>query len=944
MQKLLKPFWIVASHTFPVVILFFLYANQYTIIKTLLSEKNVFYWLVFGIGLGVLALAGGLYAAYLQYRRQPVSLTYAVLALILNIIFIYSFMANSHEIIPVSIPMWMLFPNNLIILVFTFLMPSLVYSLLVIIIHITPPGEKKKALPDFLKAIVIPFVYYFFFQIMVPLMNIPGSHAYFIHVMVIVSVIFFILFFLFLIRAIYILTVNKSHVLSKYDYLWRILVAIILPLIGLTLNNGGMPGFANFSEDDGVGIFGDFSNRWFYILALLNGIFLCLPATENMRYRLSLFIARSVTFPFTLYFFIVFLPLLPFSLPAVFVYGTGLLVMAPVILFVLHVNALSQDYKFLKDLVSERVLRPLFVSNVVIIPVILFFSFLQDRKVLDEALEYMYYPNYSKEYSIDRSSLENTLSVVKQLKQRQGFLISSVPYITSLYNWLVLDNLTLSDYRINHIERVFFGEEKKDSGPLPGGSDVVGISDVSVTSFFDQEQNAWISWVDLTIRNNDAQALMEEYATVFELPVGCWIADYYLYVGEKKEAGVLAERRSALWVYRQIRDVRRDPGILYYLNGRRVAFRVFPFAGGEVRQTGIQFIHHQPVTLNIDGHEIALGHDRAKVQPETVSVGNVYFIPAERKKELPLVQRKPYFHFLVDVSAQKDELKEDFISRIHSLVTKWPDLAADARMSFVNSTVATVPFDQEWISRYHQQRFDGGFFLDRAIRKALWDAHRKKNAGYPVLVVVTDSLEKAVLDDDYSEMKPAFPESDLFFVLDANHALHAHSLVHQPRSAVATSPAAGAFEYQVREYRFPDGTVTYLADNDEPEIFLQHDTFEVDTTKIREKNWYAGLLLQGKLISHAFHPELEEAEWLDMVRFSFLTKLMLPLTSYIVVENEAQKEVLMRKQQQVLAGNKALDLTENPRGMSEPGMLSLALFLLALLLLLRTIKRQRKAA
>ena len=51
---------------------------------------------------------------------------------------------------------------------------------------------------------------------------------------------------------------------------------------------------------------------------------------------------------------------------------------------------------------------------------------------------------------------------------------------------------------------------------------------------------------------------------------------------------------------------------------------------------------------------------------------------------------------------------------------------------------------------------------------------------------------------------------------------------------------------------------------------------------------------------------------------------MTPVTSYLVVENEAQKAILKKKQEQILSGNKSLDPDEDTQRMSEPSFWILA--------------------
>ena len=52
---------------------------------------------------------------------------------------------------------------------------------------------------------------------------------------------------------------------------------------------------------------------------------------------------------------------------------------------------------------------------------------------------------------------------------------------------------------------------------------------------------------------------------------------------------------------------------------------------------------------------------------------------------------------------------------------------------------------------------------------------------------------------------------------------------------------------------------------------------------------------------------------------------MSPVTSYLVVENEAQKAMLKKKQEQALSGNKSLDLGEDTQRMSEPSLILLTI-------------------
>ena len=66
---------------------------------------------------------------------------------------------------------------------------------------------------------------------------------------------------------------------------------------------------------------------------------------------------------------------------------------------------------------------------------------------------------------------------------------------------------------------------------------------------------------------------------------------------------------------------------------------------------------------------------------------------------------------------------------------------------------------------------------------------------------------------------------------------------------------------------------------------------------------------------------------------------MTPLTSYIVLETEEQKQRLLAKQKQMLAGHKALDADNQIQNMSEPPLWLITL-LLFLFLCIKELKQR----
>jgi len=900
------------------------------VIHTLLPAASVQLWKLLGgmlLGLGV----GTLGYALAQWRRgRELPLAYAATVLPAFLLYLYLYGIYADELVPSAVPRWM-GGDDVLLYGFTFLMPTLAHALFLLVVQLTPQVERAPLWSNFGLALGLPILWYLLCQLILPLFN-GWSSQFGNHVVVVLTVVGTLLALFFLLRGVYVLGWQKNSRWSVPALVWKVPITLLLPVLGLLVNGGRLWHELGSS----IGIFGDFSTFWFYALAVLNGVLLCLPNPTQLWLRLLLFVGRSIMLAYTGYFFLVFLPFLPLSLLAVVAVGVGFLMLTPLVLSVVHVRELALDYQYLCGFFSAGLLQAALLLGVAVLPLSITATYLHDRAVLHRALAYVYTPTYGTNESVGAESLRNTLAVVQQHKDRNGSLVGShLPYLSTYFNWLVLDNLTLSDEKIRTMQQIFMGTQdvvlaaRRQRETLPAAEVIPPrLSRLHATSQFDSLQQTWVSLVDLEIRNT-TQTDNLEYATTITLPVGCWVDDYYLYINGRKEPGILAEKRAATWVFNQIRNENRDPGLLSYESGNRVALRVFPLAAGETRRTGVRVLHRDATELVIDGAHIALGTPAAvpaKQAPAPASVGRgVAYVSATEKKRLPLVQRRPYYHFLLDVSTGKAPQAARYAHRVEELMRQNPS-AGPARFSLVNAYVMPVPATI-WPHALTTTTYAGGYFLDRALREVLVEAYQHPQGSYPVLVAVTDSLEHAVLPGNLADFDLTCPESDVFYQLHPGTGeLTAHSLHTRPMAAL---PSVDSLEPQpVRVWPNAQRPVAYLPNDDQPSLVLLDS--ELPAVSAAPHTWQAGLQLQGQWLSSVLYPAAADSSRLALIQGSFRTGILTPLTAFLSLENEAQKAALRRKQQQTLAAHAALDTQEVQR-MSEPGWVACALLLGALL-------------
>ncbi|MCZ8343800.1 MAG: MSEP-CTERM sorting domain-containing protein [Leptospira sp.] len=916
MLKLRNPKWLFFTNSIPILILIAISFGQFQVFKSLLDETQYKTWIYFLSGLTSLLIFNFVYALFLNWKNKSVPIWFVCFTILSHILFLYLFGYHMHQILPRSIPPWMV-SDNIGALVFGFLMPTIGHALFLLVAEFTSPEKHTKPWRSFLYTIAIPILGYIFTQLIFPIWK-PQNDQFLAHVIVVTAILFTLIFLFFLIRFIYILSQNSTISFRKYELIWKLPIAILFPLAGLALNNGLI--FDYFYK--GEGVFGNFQNIWFYILAFINGLLLCFPNSKLKNFHIWLFFLRSLTFAYTLYFFLVFLPYLPLSIFAIIVFGVGFLMLTPLLLFVIHINQLQIDYEGLKKTYSQVKLTVLFSIAFLTIPSIITVQNLFHRQTLHTALEYLNHPDYSKKYDPSIPSLRNTLDavVLHRKDSRNSIFNVHTPFLTAYFQWIVLDNLTLSNQNLNLLSQIYLNKNIVSERPFRDSSTDVKITKLNQSSKFDERQGFWKSQIDLEITNQTNNPLAE-YITSFELPTGAWITDYYLYVNGKKEQGILAEKKSALWVYSNILNENRDPGILYYQTGNKIIFRVFPFAKKEIRKTGFELIHRENLKFQLEGNSIQLGKPIPN-QILQLETENFIYVSKEKKRTLNKVYRIPNFHFLVDTSEGKKELKEPYKKRLSILKKEYPSLFKNAKISFVNSQIKTIPFSENWENDFLTSSFEGGFFLGRGIETALIHSFQTKN--YEVLVSITDNPTNSIFSKDLADWEFLFPESSIFYFLNEDGQLIVHSLKNNPKAPTIKSKKP-ILSLPVLEYPMQDQTIQYISVTEEPSIILKQDNFSLTKENESGNQWLIAIYLQAKWNTLLLHPETTKENWIPMIQKSFSSKVMIPYTSYLVVENEAQKAALKKKQEEILNSNKSLDPGNTAQRMSEPNIMFILL-------------------
>ncbi|MEI7900402.1 MAG: MSEP-CTERM sorting domain-containing protein [bacterium] len=571
-------------------------------------------------------------------------------------------------------------------------------------------------------------------------------------------------------------------------------VALVLPVAGLLLNKQ-------------IPFPADFQNPWPYLLTLLNGASLMMPETGKLWVDAGVRTLRRVLFPFHCYFFLVFLPFLPLSILAILGMGTGFLILAPTLLFLVHGQILKRDFE--QEAAGSGRRGRVWVRTLLcllVIPLCVVARSELDRCALHRTLDFRYAPDYRKEARllVPPAFVRHVLLNVRHFKDG-----AELPYITNWYNWRVFDNMLLQDAKAEELWRLIVGgeppapvkedlmrnafaslfggktrsPERRGGGtqrPMPRN---VVLTDVqAAASALNGETETCVRLV-MTSRDAAAQA---EYLATLKVPPGVWVSGFKLKIGEKWEDGRVVERKAAEWVYRQIRDVsRRDPAILRYESEDTLLLRVFPFAPRETREVEITFLCPEGYAdaIMIGDRRVTLGDGTLKpvcAWANGVLVKN----PMWTWPEQGALVAMPCEHLLLDCSAGM-AWDENTLTRVVQRVREeWVGVQT-AQVTFANYETTpdlTVRLDDVFATPSELRRgllpSRGAFDADGVLRR-LARQYREKGLGAgqplysPSIVFVGNNVRKAlegVKAETWQAFRSELPEVSVIRVMGLDGA------------------------------------------------------------------------------------------------------------------------------------------------------------------------------
>jgi hypothetical protein len=672
-EKIKSPILLLFITVIPLSLLLILNCSGFYFLSGEIKSDQIYKVIVLFVLLILLIVLPSAAAIFLWIKKRGVPWFLFWLILILAIVYLVTFLFFTDTLFPSTLDWWIVSPFRIVYFQFVFMLPLVFYSLVNLALFSISFSVKKDIIASIGITIAIPIVWYLLFQIAALFDKILNDVSYLL--VMFFMVLTTLLLFLLLIR----ITLRILNAFGKEDggfrFAFVFCISLVLPIGGLLLNTK-----IQFPVDLQIPAV--------YLFTVLNAVAVSLPKTSIDFINSILQKIRIALYPFSIYFFILFLPFLPLSIPAMIFFGGGFLILTPTLLFLIHTKLIYDDFQF--QIISIRKI----ISSLglfLIIPGVLIITTVFDKIQLNNALDYVYESDYvnHKTFKGNRFFLKQALKGMQNMKEGK-FL----PFITGFYNYVVFENLVLPDNKSDYLHKVFFGNSLEKSSrneiqffqlfssnttnplinrpPAPfSESSKVILEEIQMLG--SQKSNGIVSTrIKLKIKSNSTRQ-MDEFRTVIKIPQHVVISGFSLDINGDMVPGQLFEKKTALWVYQMITEGMRDPALLYYHTKEELRLRVFPFRKDETRFVEIEFTF----PLNAQT-EIQIGeriYTLNNSDNSTLYAGKIddsefhaVVIPAEIKTNMKKIKRQPIPYIILDWSI--DGVTSIYDSEITKLIKK----------------------------------------------------------------------------------------------------------------------------------------------------------------------------------------------------------------------------------------------------------------------------------
>jgi hypothetical protein len=441
-EKIKSPILLLFITVIPLSLLLILNCSGFYFLSGEIKSDQIYKVIVLFVLLILLIVLPSAAAIFLWIKKRGVPWFLFWLILILAIVYLVTFLFFTDTLFPSTLDWWIVSPFRIVYFQFVFMLPLVFYSLVNLALFSISFSVKKDIIASIGITIAIPIVWYLLFQIAALFDKILNDVSYLL--VMFFMVLTTLLLFLLLIR----ITLRILNAFGKEDggfrFAFVFCISLVLPIGGLLLNTK-----IQFPVDLQIPAV--------YLFTVLNAVAVSLPKTSIDFINSILQKIRIALYPFSIYFFILFLPFLPLSIPAMIFFGGGFLILTPTLLFLIHTKLIYDDFQF--QIISIRKI----ISSLglfLIIPGVLIITTVFDKIQLNNALDYVYESDYvnHKTFKGNRFFLKQALKGMQNMKEGK-FL----PFITGFYNYVVFENLVLPDNKSDYLHKVFFGNSLEKS-------------------------------------------------------------------------------------------------------------------------------------------------------------------------------------------------------------------------------------------------------------------------------------------------------------------------------------------------------------------------------------------------------------------------------------------------------------------------------------------------